>query len=645
LNKEVENLYKDYLEYIKSLNSSGITLKRRGYAPVKLFDFMEAEKIKDLQTITPDDMNGLKTYLKSNVGQSMHEIYLVGINHFFKYLEIQGIIKVNPLEKSRDRYGELDYPDELKKYYCLYLAEVRKANRLPQKLRIAFNSFFKFLITKGIDNIKAITAEITAEYDQAILKEKKTTDFKGTYYFLIRYHLKNWFKWLSVQGINSGVNGEIFPPEERQLTPLEKEFCRFLEKKGYSRSSLYQLKPKLDRLAEFMTEYQITDITKFKAEDINGFRVYLKKRGYGKNYREGLTLLLKYCVLTGRISENPFEAVNKTLEKKVKIKANVLDRIPAEHRQLYADYLAYLKLTGHRKRGINVLRLRSRDILDYMQETGIKSFTEMGVKEAINYQGWIMEKGRCKKGRYNNNTVTGYLRSASCLFNYLKVRKLIYTNPFREIKRLRREKKLPAVLKEKQMSLLLKELSDFNSERRLKDKMTKYRIHVICELMYASGLRSTEAAELRLEDIDFTRGLVKVNDGKQGESRITLLNEYAVKVLELYVNEMRELTSTRSNKKNDTLFGTRFDPFNKTLNKKLKEAVKKLSLPHITSHGFRHALGAHLLRSGCDIRYIQAILGHKRLTSTEIYTKIEKEDLKEVLDRYHPRQFNKEQKP
>jgi site-specific recombinase XerD len=67
----------------------------------------------------------------------------------------------------------------------------------------------------------------------------------------------------------------------------------------------------------------------------------------------------------------------------------------------------------------------------------------------------------------------------------------------------------------------------------------------------------------------------------------------------------------------------------------------ELDLPEFTSHGFRHCVGYHLLRAGCQVRYIQEILGHEHIQSTEVYTKIDKENLKAVLDQYHPRRWKK----
>ena len=77
------------------------------------------------------------------------------------------------------------------------------------------------------------------------------------------------------------------------------------------------------------------------------------------------------------------------------------------------------------------------------------------------------------------------------------------------------------------------------------------------------------------------------------------------------------------------------------LNTILNKESKRLGFGHFSSHNFRHAVGYHLLRAGCDIRYIQSILGHKKLSSTQIYTRVDKEDLRRIIDKYHPRFWRK----
>ena len=118
------------------------------------------------------------------------------------------------------------------------------------------------------------------------------------------------------------------------------------------------------------------------------------------------------------------------------------------------------------------------------------------------------------------------------------------------------------------------------------------------------------------------------------------LNEYARRLLELYVGRMRP-SMFSGRRKLPTLFGVRTAALRDSLNEALKETTAALGCSTMSSHGFRHAVGFHLLRAGCDIRFIQAILGHRRLQSTEVYTKVDKTDLKRILDNYHPRRFGK----
>ena len=79
------------------------------------------------------------------------------------------------------------------------------------------------------------------------------------------------------------------------------------------------------------------------------------------------------------------------------------------------------------------------------------------------------------------------------------------------------------------------------------------------------------------------------------------------------------------------------------LNTFLNKESERLGFGKFSSHNFRHAVGYHLLKNGCDIRHIQSILGHKKLSSTQIYTKVDKEDLRGVIDKYHPRFWKKRQ--
>jgi integrase/recombinase XerD len=311
------------------------------------------------------------------------------------------------------------------------------------------------------------------------------------------------------------------------------------------------------------------------------------------------------------------------------------------NKELLNKYLLDESLRGHTNQGFTGLKNRITKLIKYIEDNDLKA-ERIGIKEALGFQGYLIETGRNDGTKYSNRTIQAYITTAVSFYNYLKRSNLVSTNPFLDIRRVREEYKLPKnILRENKMQKLLKELVNYDKETGLKNRISKYRVHIISELMYSSGIRISEAAKLKVTDIDFIRGIVRVREGKGGISRIAFLNEYAQKVLMLYVNEMRDLIFNEWNKRNDTLFGIKESCFEKAVNKELRKAGKKLNLGTFTSHGFRHALGFHLLRAGCDIRKIQEILGHKSLKNTEIYTKVEKEDLRDVLDQYHPRSFNK----
>lgn len=306
--------------------------------------------------------------------------------------------------------------------------------------------------------------------------------------------------------------------------------------------------------------------------------------------------------------------------------------------KLLNDFLAYGKTMGKSVQAIRDLKTGVPKLFVFLDESDL-DLLSFGVAEALDYQLWLIETGRKDGVPFSGRTIHNYLGCAGAFFEYLKESGEVLGNPFREIRRVRSEKKLPGVfLKEKETAVLLDELENFTDGNDLKRQIRTYRLHIICELLYSTGLRISEAAALRVDDLDLIRGTVSVVEGKGGNNRTVLLNDYCRVILSIYTERIRPLILTSWH--DDTLlFGTAgWDRFGKFVNEGLKEYAGKLDLPPVRAHGLRHALGYHLLKAGCPIRSIQEILGHKRLRNTEIYTKVDKEDLRGVLDRFHPRQ-------
>ncbi len=308
-------------------------------------------------------------------------------------------------------------------------------------------------------------------------------------------------------------------------------------------------------------------------------------------------------------------------------------------KDLLETYLQELTTSGYEK-GLKWATYRLGRLFEYLQEKALE-LEEVGVRQAQEFQGWLLETGRRDGGEYARGSINNFLKEAGRFYQFLKQKGLVAANPFTEVKRVRVELKLPRnIPKEKQISALLETLSRFERKKGLKNQIRRYKVHVICELQYSTALRIGEVAALKEEDIDWERGVVEVRDGKGGKRRTVFLNEYAREVLRLYVQQMRSLVLYETSH-HELLFGAKAGRLLTVVNEELAEAASRLKLGRLTSHCFRHAVGFHLLRSGCEIRFIQDLLGHEKLRNTEIYTRVEKKDLKAVLDRYHPRKFRR----
>jgi len=263
----------------------------------------------------------------------------------------------------------------------------------------------------------------------------------------------------------------------------------------------------------------------------------------------------------------------------------------------------------------------------------------VGINEALRYSAWIAEYRGEDGQSYAVGTVLNYLKAARRFFDFLVHTERIKSNPFKALRYPRQPQHMTRnVLTEAQMGRLLQALKGFADSPTVRDRHRRYRVHVIAEFLYATGLRIAEACTLSEENLDLEHRLVYVPQGKGGRPRMAFLHGYAAQIMEHYVRVGRSAVM-RDNQNDGSLFGAEKHRMVVLINQELKTVCTALDLPIITTHGFRHSLGTHLLRAGCDMRHIQVILGHEALSTTQIYTRVDKDDLKRSLDQFHPRQF------
>ena len=158
------------------------------------------------------------------------------------------------------------------------------------------------------------------------------------------------------------------------------------------------------------------------------------------------------------------------------------------------------------------------------------------------------------------------------------------------------------------------------------------------EVLYGCGLRVSELIDLKISNINFKESYLKV-DGKGDKSRFVPLATYTAKLIKDYITEVR--SKYKVNKKcEDILFlNSRGSAMSRVIVFIIiKELTEKAGInKKISPHTFRHSFATHLLQNGADLRYIQEMLGHSSISTTEIYTHLKNEELRDVILNYHPR--------
>ncbi|MEC9484322.1 MAG: site-specific tyrosine recombinase XerD [Candidatus Izemoplasma sp.] len=198
----------------------------------------------------------------------------------------------------------------------------------------------------------------------------------------------------------------------------------------------------------------------------------------------------------------------------------------------------------------------------------------------------------------------------------------------------KKDKKLPTVLSIKEIDALM-----VASEG---DNPLEQRNRAMLELLYGSGLRVSELLNLSLNDLHINTGFIDII-GKGNKERIVPLGEESAYALKRYLEDGRQ--SLKKHHEPALFINSRGNKLSRVgLYKVIKTLTKKAGImKDVSPHTLRHSFASHLLENGVDLRYVQELLGHEDVSTTQIYTHINKNQLKDVYDRYHPRSHNKEE--
>jgi len=234
-----------------------------------------------------------------------------------------------------------------------------------------------------------------------------------------------------------------------------------------------------------------------------------------------------------------------------------------------------------------------------------------------------------KRKHSQTSTVQRKLSAIRSFHSFLVLEKIVDSNITNEIESPKKEKKLPTVLSMDEVELILSELKgETPIEKRNKSMV---------ELMYATGMRVSELINLNIEDIHLNNEFIHVK-GKGNKERIIPINDIAIKAIQDYIINGRIVLNKQN--RHDALFlnyqGNRIS--RQSFWKFLTNHTKSIGIDkHINPHKLRHSFATHMLENGVDLRLVQELLGHEDISTTQIYTHINKSHLKEIYNEAHPR--------
>ncbi|PNH96796.1 site-specific tyrosine recombinase XerD [Vibrio diazotrophicus] len=240
------------------------------------------------------------------------------------------------------------------------------------------------------------------------------------------------------------------------------------------------------------------------------------------------------------------------------------------------------------------------------------------------YQTWLIDQD------YKQTSRARMLSAIRRLFQYLHREKIRNDDPTALMVSPKLPKRLPKDLTEEQVEALLN-AQDLNDPVELRDK-------AMLELLYATGLRVTELVSLTTENISLRQGVVRVI-GKGGKERLVPMGENAIEWIETFFHQGRsELLGQQTS---DVVFPSKRSQqmTRQTFWHRIKHyaVIAGIDVEKLSPHVLRHAFATHLLNHGADLRVVQMLLGHSDLSTTQIYTHVATERLKQIHSEHHPR--------
>src|SRR5690606_5968843 len=274
----------------------------------------------------------------------------------------------------------------------------------------------------------------------------------------------------------------------------------------------------------------------------------------------------------------------------------------------------------------NSIEAYQNDVLKLQHYCELHEITipQITTKELQNFLLWINE---FSISTYSQARILSGIKT---FFKFLQIEYDYESNPAELIEAPRIARKLPSVLSIEEIDQLIAAI-DLSSPEGMRNK-------AILEILYGCGLRVSELCNLKRSNLFLDVEFIKV-EGKGNKERLIPIGQQAIQYLKIYLNEVRVHTPVKAGNEDYVFLNRRGAALSRVMIYIIiKDLATKINLQkEISPHTFRHSFASHLVEGGADLRAVQDMLGHESITTTEIYTHIDKDYLQSVITPYHPR--------
>lgn len=295
-------------------------------------------------------------------------------------------------------------------------------------------------------------------------------------------------------------------------------------------------------------------------------------------------------------------------------------------------YLNAMLAQGRGRQTIKGTKSALKELTGFLASIGVDRIEQLDHVALMQYREELSWRLTAKGTPLSANSQSNLLGNLRAFCRWMVDQDWLVSDPSKRIPNPKKQKHLPrSILEPKEIQAIMKQ-PDMSTA-------TGYRDRVILEVLYSTAMRREEAANLKLDEVDTETGYATIRDGKGGKDRVVPLGESVCQLIETYLAGIRADWIGAENDQHLFLnrWGQQMDPNAIWAVVRKHARAANLKKP-VSTHTLRHSCATHMLRNGAPIRHLQEMLGHESLETTQIYTRVTINELKQIHAKFHPRE-------